>query len=81
MTETYQVVLSKEPDGRYSVSVPDIDGCFTQGDTIEEAASNAKEAIEVMLEAFGDLGKPVPPPHSIVVPVRVDLPEKMKAAS
>jgi antitoxin HicB len=82
MTETYQVVLTREPDGRYSVVVPDVDGCFTYGATIEEAVANAKEAIEGMLEATQQLGEQLPTPASIVVPVRVELPApQIKVAS
>ena len=34
---TYAAVLTKETDGGYSVRFPQLDGCFTQGDTLPEA--------------------------------------------
>jgi predicted RNase H-like HicB family nuclease len=47
------------------VVVPDLPGCFSAGDTIEEAIDNAKEAIELWLEAAIDEGMPVPEPSAI----------------
>jgi predicted RNase H-like HicB family nuclease len=46
-----RVLLEKEEDGGFSVVVPALPGCFTEGDTIEEALANAKEAAEGWLEA------------------------------
>lgn len=44
------VVLVEEEKG-YSVQVPSLPGCHTQGDTVDEALANAKEAIECYLES------------------------------
>ena len=46
----FNAVFLEEDDGGYSVSVPALPGCFSQGDTFEEAADNIKEAIELYLE-------------------------------
>lgn len=46
----YTVLFTKEQEGGYSVSVPDLPGCLSQGDTFEEAETNIKEAIELYLE-------------------------------
>ncbi len=46
----YDVVFEKEEDGGYSVWVPDLPGCCSQGDTLEKALENIKEAIELYLE-------------------------------
>lgn len=46
----YDAVLEKEEDGGYSVWVPDLPGCATQGNNLEQAIENAKEAIELYLE-------------------------------
>lgn len=45
----YPVVFHPEEVG-YTVSVPDLDGCFTQGDDMNEAVAMAQEAIGLMLE-------------------------------
>ncbi len=74
MTETYQIILIAEDEGGYSVFVPDIDGCFTQGDTIEDALSNAKDAIEMMLEDLRERGLPTPAPTAQVLNVQVKIP-------
>ena len=47
---TFHAVFLEEKDGGYSVSVPALSGCFSQGDTFEEAARNVKEAIGLYLE-------------------------------
>ncbi|WP_202909818.1 type II toxin-antitoxin system HicB family antitoxin [Mucilaginibacter pedocola] len=41
-----------EDEGGYSVSVPGLPGCFTQGETIEEATLMANEAIELYLQSL-----------------------------
>ena len=46
----YPVIFHPEAVGGYSVSVPDIEGCFTQGDTLDEAVEMVQEAIGLMLE-------------------------------
>src|SRR5258708_4773949 len=45
----YTVVLQRENDGGYVVSVPALPGCISQGDTREEALKNIEEAIELYL--------------------------------
>lgn len=45
----FNAVFLQEADGGYSVSVPSLPGCFSQGDTFEEALNNIKEAIELYL--------------------------------
>lgn len=46
----FTVHLIEEPEGGYSVEVPELPGCFTEGDTLEEALANAREAIECYLD-------------------------------
>lgn len=46
----YTAVFQEEKEGGYSVWVPSLPGCASQGETIEEALSNIKEAIELYLE-------------------------------
>lgn len=46
---TFPVLLEKDEDG-FVISCPLFDGCFTQGDTREEAIKNIKEVIEMCLE-------------------------------
>jgi predicted RNase H-like HicB family nuclease len=52
-----KVLLRPESVGGYSVSVPALPGCFSQGETREEALSNIREAAELWLEVASDAGK------------------------
>lgn len=49
----------------YGVIVPDIPGCFSAGDTLEEAYENVKEAIVFHLEGLVEDGEEIPKPTSI----------------
>lgn len=42
-----QVILIPDEDGGYTIEVPSLPGCISQGDTIDEALANIKEAIEL----------------------------------
>lgn len=46
----YDAVFEKEKDGGYSVWIPDLPGCASQGNTLEGAMENIKEAMELYLE-------------------------------
>ena len=46
----FNAMFLEEEDGGYSVSVPVLPGCFSQGETFEKAVDNIKEAIELYLE-------------------------------
>lgn len=51
----------------YGVVVPDLPGCYSAGDTLDEAMSNAREAIELYLEDVIDAGKAPPAPSRLEV--------------
>ena len=46
----FGVVLEPSDDGGYTVFVPSLPGCISEGDTIDEAMRNMREAIELYLE-------------------------------
>jgi antitoxin HicB len=59
----YKYTILLEPDqeeGGYTVSVPALPGCVTQGETIEEAITMAKDAIRLFIETLVENGEPVP---------------------
>lgn len=60
-TFKYTVVLERDEEGGYTVTVPALPGCVTQGDTIAESLANAEEAIEVYLESLALDGESFPP--------------------
>ncbi len=45
-----KVVLEKQEEGGYTVLIPSLPGCVSQGETKEEALVNIKEALELYLE-------------------------------
>ncbi len=55
----FDVVLESTEEGGFVVSVPDLPGCWTQGETRDEALANAKEAIGAYLDALDELGRPL----------------------
>jgi predicted RNase H-like HicB family nuclease len=61
----YPVVIHKDPDSDYGVTVPDLPGCFSAGETMDEALSNAVEAIECHLEGLMLDGEPLLTPTSV----------------
>ena len=57
----YTVVLEWDPDVEaYSVVVPALPGCTSQGDTVAEALANGREAIELYLDVLKERGEPIP---------------------
>ena len=57
----YSILLIQDPDdGGYTVMVPSLPGCITEGDTREEAMANAREAIALHLECLREAGEPIP---------------------
>lgn len=61
----YVVVIHKDKDSDYGVTVPDLPGCFSAGATIEEALENVVEAIECHLEAMMLDGEKIPKTQTI----------------
>lgn len=56
----YKVVLEPQEEGGYTVYVPSLPGCVSQGETTEEAMTNIREAIEVYLESLKARRIPMP---------------------
>lgn len=63
----YTILIERNEEGSYTVTVPLLSGCITEGDTWEEAIANAKEAIAGYIGALKDLGKPIPLEIPVVV--------------
>ncbi len=49
-----KVILEASNDGGYTVYVPSLPGCISEGETAEDALTNIKEAIELYLEPVED---------------------------
>ncbi len=50
----FKVVLEPSDEGGYVVYVPSLPGCLSEGETVEEALDNIREAIELYLEPVED---------------------------
>lgn len=57
----YVVVIERADDGSYSAYVPDLPGCVSCGETIEEVKRHIREAVRVHIESLREHGEPVPP--------------------
>ena len=69
----YTVVMEKNEDGGYTVTVPSLPGCFSEGSTWDEALSEIKEAITDYLRVAKKLGRPIP--VEVSVPIPIDMTE------
>jgi predicted RNase H-like HicB family nuclease len=61
----YPIVIHKDAETDYGVTVPDLPGCFSAGDTLDDALNQAVEAIECHIEGLLLDGELIPMPKSI----------------
>ena len=77
----FPAVFTQEVNG-YSVNFPDVESCYTDADTLEDALERAEDVLQMMLADLEEDGKPIPQAtpikeipvsaNSFVVPVRCD---------
>lgn len=65
----YKVIFEPAEEGGYTVYVPSLPGCISEGDTYDEALKNIREAIDLYIETLKDMNKPIPREKSHVVEV------------
>lgn len=63
----FKVILEPDETGGYVVSCPSLAGCYSQGDTVEAALANIREAIELCLEDLQAQGEEIPDPSGVLV--------------
>jgi antitoxin HicB len=56
--------LKKEEGGGFLITYPDFNECVSDGETIEEAIENGRDALKGLIQTLKELGKPVPKPYS-----------------
>lgn len=61
----FVALIHKDKDSSYGVSFPDFPGCVSAGATVDEAVSNAVEALAFHVEGLVSDGSPIPQPRSI----------------
>ena len=54
------LVLEPQPEGGYTVTSPLLPELVTEGDSVDEALANVKDALASVIEAYQDLGRPLP---------------------
>ena len=59
------VVMYQDEDGYWFVQCPSLPGCFSQGETPDEALTNIREAISLWIEEAIEHGDEIPPDHEI----------------
>jgi predicted RNase H-like HicB family nuclease len=63
----FKVLLEPDETGGYVVSCPALPGCYSQGETVADALSNIKEAIELTLEDMRERGEQIPDPGGALI--------------
>ncbi len=69
--QEYVVVIERADDESFSAYVPDLPGCVSCGDSIDEVKQLIQEAIQLHLESLESHGEAIPQPSATVCTVRV----------
>ena len=67
----YKVIFEPQEEGGYTVTVPALPGCISEGDSYDEAMTNIKEAVALYLESLQADGLPIPDENHLVVEIEV----------
>ena len=54
------LLLTRQPEGGYTVTSPVLPELVTEGDTADEAVANVQDALAAVLELYQDMGRPIP---------------------
>ncbi|HEY5314692.1 MAG TPA: type II toxin-antitoxin system HicB family antitoxin [Pirellulales bacterium] len=60
------LMLSPQPEGGYTVTSPVVPELVTEGETLEAALENARDALAAVVEAYADLGRSLPTNAQII---------------
>lgn len=63
----YTIIIHPAEEGGYWVEVPALPGCYSQGESIDEAMRNIKEAIELHIEGLMEDNEPVPVENVLII--------------
>lgn len=72
-TYHYTVILERETGGGYHAYCPALKGCHSQGDSVDEAIENIREAMGAYLESVESHGEPIPREDLLIKPLEVAL--------
>ena len=71
--QRYSVLLVRGEDHGFTVLVPELPGCITEGDSIDDALENARDAIEVHLAGLAADGEPIPKEREAPILTQVEV--------
>jgi predicted RNase H-like HicB family nuclease len=63
----FAVIIEQDEDGVYCASCPALPGCFSNGDTYDDAVANMREAMALHIEVLTEHGDPVPVPRAVSI--------------
>ena len=63
------LILDPQPEGGYTITCPLIPELITEADTLDEVNAHVSDALRVVMEAYEDLGRPLP---SVLQPIPAD---------
>jgi predicted RNase H-like HicB family nuclease len=63
----FKVLVEPQKEGGYVAVCPSLPGCYSQGETVEEALDNVREAIALCLEDMEANGEEIPDPNGALV--------------
>ena len=65
MRYVFPAIFEQAEEGGFNVRIPDVPGCFTQGDTLAEAIYMAQDALAMMIVYYEDHGNEIPASSSL----------------
>ena len=78
MASFYPAIVERAADGGFGVFFPDVPGCTSGGDTLQEAARNAEEALQSHADLLAEAGQSMPEPSELD---RVDVEAGVREAA
>jgi len=63
----YTIIIHSAEEGGYWVEVPALSGCYSQGETVEEAITNTREAIELHIQVLSEEGEAIPKDEGFLI--------------
>lgn len=73
MKLNYKVVIEPSEEGGYSAYIPALDGCISEGETVEETVKNITEAAELYIQELKNIQSEIKKDNTSIVEVVVTL--------
>lgn len=70
-SRTFTVILEAAEEGGYHAYCPTLKGCHSEGDTLEQALKNIREAVELYVESLRAAGEAVPDEDLLIKPLQI----------